>query len=163
MLSGTALSYTRAVLDGEQPQLAAAVPVPAEDEDNDDGTVHGPRSLSDIELAHTLLYIVLPLLTYLQNVDILADFLRWLPASTTPNSPSSSVAFYTRSCIAPLSPIYRQPPSMRTRYSTVESMSITPPSPISMRPAISVVPAGCTSSKFGQIPIGMDMPVVTRS
>ncbi|KAF8139321.1 hypothetical protein K438DRAFT_1785789 [Mycena galopus ATCC 62051] len=54
MLVGTASSYTRAVLAGEQPQLAAAVLVPADDdEDSDDGTVHGPRSLSDIELART--------------------------------------------------------------------------------------------------------------
>ncbi|KAF8176827.1 hypothetical protein K438DRAFT_1978871 [Mycena galopus ATCC 62051] len=55
MLVGTVSSYTRGVLDGEQPQLAAAAPAPDdEDDDNDDGTVHGPKSLSDIELAHTL-------------------------------------------------------------------------------------------------------------
>ncbi|KAJ7024440.1 hypothetical protein C8F04DRAFT_1213064 [Mycena alexandri] len=54
MLSGTASSYTHAVLAGEQPQLVAAAPAPADDEeDNDDGTVHGPKSLSDIELAPT--------------------------------------------------------------------------------------------------------------
>ena len=52
MLTGTVSSYTAAVLAGAQPQLEAAVPE-GDDEDNDDGTVHGPKSLSDIELAPT--------------------------------------------------------------------------------------------------------------
>ncbi|KAJ7183927.1 hypothetical protein C8R46DRAFT_1159216 [Mycena filopes] len=41
MLTGTTSSYTRQVLAGEQPQ------------DEDDGVVHGPKSLSDIVLAPT--------------------------------------------------------------------------------------------------------------
>ncbi|KAJ6494335.1 hypothetical protein C8R45DRAFT_1135098 [Mycena sanguinolenta] len=52
MLVGTVSSYTAAVLAGAQPQVEAAAPV-EDDENNDDGTVHGPKSLSDIELAPT--------------------------------------------------------------------------------------------------------------
>ncbi|KAF8217294.1 hypothetical protein K438DRAFT_1914649 [Mycena galopus ATCC 62051] len=45
----------RGIADGEQPQLAAAAPPPNdEDDDNNDGTVHGPKLPSDIELSHTL-------------------------------------------------------------------------------------------------------------
>ncbi|KAJ7195098.1 hypothetical protein GGX14DRAFT_377389 [Mycena pura] len=47
MMTGTTSSYTAMVLAGCQPQVAA------EDEDEDDGVVHGPKSLSDIELAPT--------------------------------------------------------------------------------------------------------------
>ncbi|KAJ7238115.1 hypothetical protein B0H12DRAFT_1204309 [Mycena haematopus] len=50
MMTGTTASYTRQVLAGEHPQAVAAT---ADDEDTDDGVVHGPKSLSDIELAPT--------------------------------------------------------------------------------------------------------------
>ena len=53
---GTTSSYTLRVLAGEQPQVAtaAARAAPAlDDEDDDDGTVHGPKSLSDIQMAPT--------------------------------------------------------------------------------------------------------------
>ncbi|KAJ6626339.1 hypothetical protein B0H10DRAFT_1941900 [Mycena sp. CBHHK59/15] len=54
MMTGTTSSYTAAVLAGEQPQMAAAAAAEVDDDDNDDGVVHGPKSLSDIELAPTL-------------------------------------------------------------------------------------------------------------
>ncbi|KAJ7197611.1 hypothetical protein GGX14DRAFT_574087 [Mycena pura] len=56
MLTGTTSSYTARVLAGEQPQIAAAAACAApalDDEDNDDGTVHGPKSPSDIQMAPT--------------------------------------------------------------------------------------------------------------
>ncbi|KAJ7800738.1 hypothetical protein B0H14DRAFT_3784803 [Mycena olivaceomarginata] len=54
MMTGTTSSYTRQVLAGEQPQvIAAESTAPLDDEDNDDGVVHGPKSLSDIQLAPT--------------------------------------------------------------------------------------------------------------
>ncbi|KAJ7195388.1 hypothetical protein GGX14DRAFT_575707 [Mycena pura] len=56
MLTGTTSSYTARVLAGEQPQVApaAACAAPAlDDEDDDDGTVHGPKYLSDIQMAPT--------------------------------------------------------------------------------------------------------------
>ncbi|KAF7328163.1 hypothetical protein MVEN_02573800 [Mycena venus] len=54
MMTGTTSSYTARVLAGEQPQINAAEAVAAlDDENDDDGTVHGPKSLSSIELAPT--------------------------------------------------------------------------------------------------------------
>jgi hypothetical protein len=58
MMTGTTSSYTAGVLAGGQPQVAAVqaaadVDADKEDIDDDDGVVHGPRSLSDIELAPT--------------------------------------------------------------------------------------------------------------
>jgi hypothetical protein len=58
MMTGTTSSYTAKVLAGYQPQVAAidaaaAMAADKEDDDDDDGVVHGPRSLSDIELAPT--------------------------------------------------------------------------------------------------------------
>ncbi|KAF8179519.1 hypothetical protein K438DRAFT_1842926 [Mycena galopus ATCC 62051] len=55
MLTGTTSSYTRRVLAGEQPQIEATTAVAGvlDDEEDDNGIVHGPRSLSDIELAPT--------------------------------------------------------------------------------------------------------------
>jgi hypothetical protein len=55
MMTGTTSSYTAMVLAGYQPQVdaAAAAAAAADDDDDDDGVVHGPRSLSDIELAPT--------------------------------------------------------------------------------------------------------------
>ncbi|KAJ7737732.1 hypothetical protein B0H16DRAFT_1762218 [Mycena metata] len=53
MMTGTTSSYTRQVLAGEQPQVEAAAVAAALDEDDDDCVVHGPKSLSDIELART--------------------------------------------------------------------------------------------------------------
>ncbi|KAJ7219449.1 hypothetical protein GGX14DRAFT_533211 [Mycena pura] len=58
MMTGTASSYTAMVLAGLQPQVeaadaAAALAAEKDDEDDEDGVVHGPRSLSDIELAPT--------------------------------------------------------------------------------------------------------------
>ncbi|KAF7359961.1 hypothetical protein MVEN_00723000 [Mycena venus] len=55
MMTGTTSSYTARVLAGEQPQVEAAAAVAAvvDNEDDDDGIVHGPKSLSDIELAPT--------------------------------------------------------------------------------------------------------------
>jgi hypothetical protein len=58
MMTGTTSSYTAMVLTGHQPQVtavqvAADVAADKEDIDDDDGVVHGPRSLSDIELAPT--------------------------------------------------------------------------------------------------------------
>jgi hypothetical protein len=54
MMTGTTSSYTRQVLAGEQPQvIAAESTAPLDDENNDDGVVHGPKSLSDIQLAPT--------------------------------------------------------------------------------------------------------------
>ncbi|KAJ6630400.1 hypothetical protein B0H10DRAFT_2160321 [Mycena sp. CBHHK59/15] len=56
MMTGTTSSYTAMVLAGDQPQVtamqaAANVAADKEDIDDDDRVVHGPRSLSDIELA----------------------------------------------------------------------------------------------------------------
>ncbi|KAJ7203848.1 hypothetical protein GGX14DRAFT_698923 [Mycena pura] len=55
MMTGTTSSYTASILAGEQPQVdaAAAAAAALDDENDDDGVVHGPRSLSDIELAPT--------------------------------------------------------------------------------------------------------------
>ncbi|KAJ6517770.1 hypothetical protein DFH09DRAFT_1251301 [Mycena vulgaris] len=55
MMTGTTSSYTAAVLAGVQPQISAAAAAAPddEDEDDDDAVVHGPKSLSDIELAPT--------------------------------------------------------------------------------------------------------------
>ncbi|KAJ7627285.1 hypothetical protein FB45DRAFT_979682 [Roridomyces roridus] len=54
MLLGTTSWYTAQVLAGEQPQIASvAAAAAAHDEDNDDGTVHGPKFLSVTELAPT--------------------------------------------------------------------------------------------------------------
>ncbi|KAJ6540708.1 hypothetical protein B0H19DRAFT_1313483 [Mycena capillaripes] len=55
MMTGTTSSYTGRVLEGEQPQIEAAEAAIAlvDDEEDDDGTVRGPNSLSDIELAPT--------------------------------------------------------------------------------------------------------------
>ncbi|KAJ7234268.1 hypothetical protein C8J57DRAFT_1453129 [Mycena rebaudengoi] len=56
MMTGTTSSYTAMVLAGQQPQVAAvtaAAEKDQENEDNDDGVMHGPRSLSDIELSAT--------------------------------------------------------------------------------------------------------------
>ncbi|KAJ7108121.1 hypothetical protein C8R44DRAFT_842997 [Mycena epipterygia] len=54
MMSGTTSSYTARVLDGVQPQMvAAAAAAAAGDDEDDDGTSHGPKALSDIELAPT--------------------------------------------------------------------------------------------------------------
>ncbi|KAJ7771418.1 hypothetical protein DFH07DRAFT_866418 [Mycena maculata] len=58
MMTGTTSSYTAMVLAGYQPQVAAAQAAAAaavanDDDEDDDGVVHGPRSLSDIELAPT--------------------------------------------------------------------------------------------------------------
>jgi hypothetical protein len=58
MMTGTTSSYTAMVLAGYQPQVAAvdaaaAMAAAKEDDDDDDSVVHGPRSLSDIELAPT--------------------------------------------------------------------------------------------------------------
>ncbi|KAJ7772754.1 hypothetical protein B0H14DRAFT_3508908 [Mycena olivaceomarginata] len=53
MMTGTSSSYTRQVA-GEQPQVGAVEAAAALDEDeDDDGLVHGPKSLSDIQLAPT--------------------------------------------------------------------------------------------------------------
>ena len=52
-MTGTTSSYTRQVLAGEQPQVEAAAITAALDEDDDDGVIHGSKSLSDIELAWT--------------------------------------------------------------------------------------------------------------
>jgi hypothetical protein len=52
MMTGTTSSYTAMVFAGYQPQVDAAAAA-ADDYDDDDGVVHGPRSLSDIELAPT--------------------------------------------------------------------------------------------------------------
>ncbi|KAK7043335.1 hypothetical protein R3P38DRAFT_240492 [Favolaschia claudopus] len=55
MMAGTTSSYTGRVLAGEQPQVEAAEAAAAlaDNEDDDDGTVHGPKSLSSIDLAPT--------------------------------------------------------------------------------------------------------------
>ncbi|KAJ7220735.1 hypothetical protein GGX14DRAFT_532634 [Mycena pura] len=58
MMRGTTSSYTARVLAGEQPQIEAieaaeAVATFEDDENDDDGVVYGPRSLSDLELAPT--------------------------------------------------------------------------------------------------------------
>ncbi|KAF8140679.1 hypothetical protein K438DRAFT_1995789 [Mycena galopus ATCC 62051] len=54
MMTGTSSSYTRQVLAGEQPQLdAIEVAAALDDDEDDDGVVHGPKSLSDIQLAPT--------------------------------------------------------------------------------------------------------------
>ncbi|KAJ6611651.1 hypothetical protein B0H10DRAFT_2177573 [Mycena sp. CBHHK59/15] len=58
MMTGTASSYTAMVLAGLQPQVeavetAAALAAEKDDGEDDYGVVHGPRSLSDIELAPT--------------------------------------------------------------------------------------------------------------
>ncbi|KAJ7880806.1 hypothetical protein B0H14DRAFT_3082687 [Mycena olivaceomarginata] len=54
MMTRTFSSYTRQVLAGEQPQVDAAEAVAAlDDDEDDDGLVHGPKSLSDIQLAPT--------------------------------------------------------------------------------------------------------------
>ncbi|KAJ7939434.1 hypothetical protein B0H13DRAFT_2648517 [Mycena leptocephala] len=58
MMTGTTSSYTAMVLAGYQPQVtaveaAADLAAVQEDNDDDDGVVHGPRSFSDIELAAT--------------------------------------------------------------------------------------------------------------
>ncbi|KAJ6579813.1 hypothetical protein B0H10DRAFT_2341961 [Mycena sp. CBHHK59/15] len=53
MMAGTTSSYTAMVLAGKQPQVDAAVAAVVDDEEDDDGVVHGPKSLSDIELAPT--------------------------------------------------------------------------------------------------------------
>ncbi|KAF7372792.1 hypothetical protein MSAN_00485000 [Mycena sanguinolenta] len=68
MLTGTTTSYTARVLAGEQPQMeaAAAAAALADDEEDDDGIVHGPRSLSDIELAPT------PQRGYPKTIEVLA-------------------------------------------------------------------------------------------
>ncbi|KAJ7093512.1 hypothetical protein C8R44DRAFT_989924 [Mycena epipterygia] len=72
MLTGTAASYTRQVLAGEQPQVdaAAAAAVALDEEDDDDGVVHGPKSLSDIELAPT------PQRGYPKTIDALAAYIQ---------------------------------------------------------------------------------------
>ncbi|KAF7334105.1 hypothetical protein MVEN_02316300 [Mycena venus] len=59
MMTGTTSSYTGMVLAGHQPQVeavqaAAELAATKEDNDDDDGVVHGPRTLSDIELTPTL-------------------------------------------------------------------------------------------------------------
>ncbi|KAJ7016290.1 hypothetical protein C8F04DRAFT_1215764 [Mycena alexandri] len=58
MMTGTASSYTAMVLAGSKPQVeaveaAAALAAEKDDDEDDDGVVHGPRSLSDIEVAPT--------------------------------------------------------------------------------------------------------------
>ncbi|KAJ7439253.1 hypothetical protein B0H11DRAFT_2254004 [Mycena galericulata] len=55
MLTGTSCSYTGRVFAGEQPQADAAVAAAtiADGEHDDDGVLHGPKSLSDVELAPT--------------------------------------------------------------------------------------------------------------
>ncbi|KAJ6628598.1 hypothetical protein B0H10DRAFT_2160856 [Mycena sp. CBHHK59/15] len=54
MMTGTTSSYTASVLAGAQPQVIAAAATTQqeeeEDDEIDDGAVHGPKSLSDIEL-----------------------------------------------------------------------------------------------------------------
>ena len=51
MMEGTASSYTAMVLRGEAPQPRA---MEGESDDDDDGPVAGPKSLSSIELARTV-------------------------------------------------------------------------------------------------------------
>ncbi|KAF8210946.1 hypothetical protein K438DRAFT_1752696 [Mycena galopus ATCC 62051] len=58
MMTGTASSYTAMVLAGLQPQVeavdaAAALAAEKDNDEDDDGVMHGPRTLSDIELAPT--------------------------------------------------------------------------------------------------------------
>ncbi|KAJ6563501.1 hypothetical protein B0H10DRAFT_1966092 [Mycena sp. CBHHK59/15] len=53
MMAGTTSSYTAMVLAGKQPQVDAAVAAVDDDEEDDDRVVHGPKSLSNIELAPT--------------------------------------------------------------------------------------------------------------
>jgi hypothetical protein len=52
MMNGTTASYTAMILRGEQPQPRVVAAVD-EDDDNDNGPVSGPKSLSSVELAHT--------------------------------------------------------------------------------------------------------------
>jgi hypothetical protein len=63
MMEGTTASYTATILRGELPQpKASANGGNGNDDDDDIGAVHGPKSLSSIELAHTagtLLWILL--------------------------------------------------------------------------------------------------------
>ncbi|KAJ7484587.1 hypothetical protein FB451DRAFT_1337996 [Mycena latifolia] len=54
MMTGIVSSYTARILAGEQPHIVTAAAAAAKDADDDNGTVHGPKSLSDIELAPTL-------------------------------------------------------------------------------------------------------------
>ncbi|KAH9994306.1 hypothetical protein BJV74DRAFT_877659 [Russula compacta] len=52
MMHGTTTSYTAMILRGEQPQPRVPAAVD-EDEDDDNGPVSGPKSLSSVELART--------------------------------------------------------------------------------------------------------------
>ncbi|KAJ7616603.1 hypothetical protein FB45DRAFT_1034921 [Roridomyces roridus] len=55
MMTGTTSSYTARVLAGDKPQVEAVAAAAAllEDEDGDNGVIHGPKSLSEIQLAPT--------------------------------------------------------------------------------------------------------------
>ncbi|KAJ7429538.1 hypothetical protein B0H11DRAFT_2405483 [Mycena galericulata] len=54
MMTGTTSSYTMGVLAGAQPQMdVVAVHIDNNEDEGDDGVVHGPKSLSDIKLAPT--------------------------------------------------------------------------------------------------------------
>ena len=52
MMDGMTTSYTAMILRGEQPQPRVPAAVD-EDEDDDNGPVLGPKSLSSVELAQT--------------------------------------------------------------------------------------------------------------
>ncbi|KAJ7246765.1 hypothetical protein C8J57DRAFT_1674990 [Mycena rebaudengoi] len=74
MMAGTTSSYTAAVLDAAEAAAAAAA---VQDEEEDDGVVHGPRALSDIELAVTSVYIAHTSLErgYPKQLNALANYI----------------------------------------------------------------------------------------
>ncbi|KAJ6455051.1 hypothetical protein C8R45DRAFT_1188795 [Mycena sanguinolenta] len=126
MLTGTVSSYTATVLAGAQPQLEAVVPE-ADDEDNYDGTVHGPKSLSDIELAPTAQR------GYPHHLHQLAVYIH------QPQFPTIFRRFLHEELHGPPDPELPPIPIDACLHLLAVSTSITPPLLASTPPAISVV------------------------
>ncbi|KAJ7884750.1 hypothetical protein B0H14DRAFT_3128302 [Mycena olivaceomarginata] len=117
MMTGTTSSYTRQILAGEQPQvIAAESTAPLDDEDNDDGVVHGPKSLSDIQLAPTPR----------TNADIPRQFKGWPATFSSLNYLTSSVVSCTRSSTAPRMTVPHRCPLPHVPYLGVRSLFTTP-------------------------------------
>ncbi|KAJ7769648.1 hypothetical protein DFH07DRAFT_866732 [Mycena maculata] len=53
MMVGTTYSYAAMVLDGDQPQVAAAAVINADEDEDEINVNHGLKSLSSVELGHT--------------------------------------------------------------------------------------------------------------
>ncbi|KAJ6533649.1 hypothetical protein B0H19DRAFT_444798 [Mycena capillaripes] len=150
MMIGTTSSYTAMVLAGYQPQMAAVqaaadLAAAEDDDDDDDGVVHGPRSLSDIELSPTAQrgypkYLA-DLAAHIHQPTLPLLLRRFLHAEV--HGPPRTVLYFPRSMRAPLS--------------EAASAYTTPPLHASTPPAISAVPGGCIARVFDPTPNGTDM------